>query len=77
MEIKWHKVDEKPQYDENDFFKNNILVCGESSLGKSMASCYIIDKDATIYCPLNDMEYEWGVCPFTHWAYCYEIYPKD
>lgn len=77
MEIKWHSVDEKPQYDEHDIFKNGILVCGETSQGKGMACCSILDEGATIFCPLNEKEYDWGKCYFTHWAYCHEIYPNQ
>lgn len=77
MEIKWHKVDEKPHYDEKDLFKNMILVCGEHSFGKGMSVCQILDNDATIYAPISGKEHKWEDIYFTYWAYCHEFYPIE
>ena len=68
----WHDVSKKPFYDNDSLWGNQIAVYGESSMGKSVAVCCMIDAD-TIYSPISKQEYAWGTCPFTKWAYVKDL----
>lgn len=68
LENVWHDVSEKPKYTEGDEFANLILVFGKTSLGYGCSVGNMVD-DKTIYAPIAEKEYKWGMCPFTKWAY--------
>lgn len=69
----WHDVSEKPRFDNTVGSLNQIVVSGKNTAGFTAMSVASLNKDGTLFCPINKKEYEWGECPFTKWAYAKDV----
>ena len=70
----WHDVSEKPRFDNTVGALNQIVVSGKNTAsGFTAMSVASLNEDGTLFCPINEKEYEWGECPFTKWAYAKDV----
>lgn len=71
----WHDVLEKPRFDNTVGALNQIVVSGKNTAsgGSTAMSVASLNEDGTLFCPINEKEYEWGECPFTKWAYAKDV----